>query len=113
MKKFLNFFMLLSLIAGWSSCSDNDDPVVKTDNEVDATQQTILKDYVSKVVVPTYRSLASAAAQLAEDCEDLTTQAAVNKACADWVEARFHMVVGQIHCTAASIWLRSIPIWLS
>lgn len=88
MKKFLNLFMLLSLFAGWSSCSDNDDPVVKNDNEVDATQQEILKNYVNKVVVPTYRSLADAAALLAEDCENLTSQAAVNKACADWVEAR-------------------------
>ena len=88
MKKFLNLFMLLSLFAGWSSCSDNDDPVVSTTDEVDATQQEILKNYVNKVVVPTYRSLADAAALLAEDCENLTSQAAVNKACADWVEAR-------------------------
>ncbi len=88
MKKFLNLFLLLVLCAGWSSCSDNDDPVVSAENDVDAAQQEILKSYVNAVIVPTYRSLADAAAQLAADCEDLTSQAAVNKACGDWVEAR-------------------------
>lgn len=88
MKKFVNLFMLLGLVAGWSSCSENDDPVVSATDETDAAQQEILKNYVDNVVVPTYKSLADAAAQLAEDCEKLSTQAAVDKACNDWVEAR-------------------------
>lgn len=88
MKKFMNLIMLLTLLVGWSSCSNDGDVTDPTTGEVDPIQQQILKDYVNKVVVPTYKSLADAAARLAEDCEDLSTQEAVNKACKDWIEAR-------------------------
>lgn len=88
MKKFVNLFMLLGLCASLASCSsdDNNDPV--DDNGIDATQTEILTNYINQVVVPTYKSLADAAISLAKDCEDLSTQAAVDKACNDWVEAR-------------------------
>lgn len=90
MKKFLNLFLLLGLCAGLGSCSsdDNVDPVVEEDNGVNATQTEILTNYINNVVVPTYKSLADAAILLAEDCEDLSSQSAVDKACNDWVEAR-------------------------
>ena len=88
MKKLINLFMLLGLCAGFGSCSsdDNVDPV--DDNGIDATQTEILTNYINQVAVPTYKSLADAAISLAKDCEDLSTQAAVDKACNDWVEAR-------------------------
>lgn len=89
MKKFMNFFMLLTLCTGLGSCSSDDDAERVVDNNgVDATQTEILTNYISQVVVPTYKSLADAAILLAEDCEDLASQAAVDKACNDWVEAR-------------------------
>lgn len=87
MKKFFDLCIMLALAAGLSSCSD-DDPVDNPNGEVDATQQEILTSYIDAVVVPTYRSLADAAMLLADDCEALTSQAAVDKACRDWVEAR-------------------------
>ena len=67
------------------SCDDDDN---KNDDAIDATQQAVLTNYVNSVVIPTYKSLADAAILLAEDCEDLSTQAKVDKACADWKAAR-------------------------
>lgn len=87
MKKFLNFFVLLAFIAVACGCSSDNDPVTGSD-ELDATQQEILKGYVNNVVIPTYKSLAEAAEKLADDCKNLSTQADVEKACKDWVEAR-------------------------
>ena len=54
------------------SCDDDDN---KNDDAIDATQQAVLTNYVNSVVIPTYKSLADAAILLAEDCEDLSTQA--------------------------------------
>ena len=55
------------------SCDDDDDN--GSANEVDKTQQAIISNYVNEIVIPTYRSLADHAIALAEDCEDLSTQA--------------------------------------
>lgn len=73
-----------------ASCSDNDEPL-----DDDVTQsaefkqnEAILSTYVNNVVVPTYRSLADAAILLAQDCEDLSSQAKVDKACSNWLAAR-------------------------
>ena len=68
------------------SCDDDDKN--ETKEVIDAQQQAVLTNYVGTVVVPTYRSLADAAILLAEDCADLSTQAKVDKACADWKAAR-------------------------
>ena len=68
------------------SCDDDDNNGSK--DAVDALQQAVLDNYVSNVVVPTYRSLADAAILLAEDCADLSSQDKVNKACEDWKAAR-------------------------
>lgn len=89
MKKCLNLLVLAALCMGMGSCSsdDNNDPIVN-ENGVNAQQQTILNEYITKVIVPTYKSLADAAILLAEDCENLSSQAAVDKACNDWVAAR-------------------------
>ena len=76
----------ISLSGSMTSCDDDDDN--GSADTIDRTQQTIISNYVNEIVVPTYRSLADHAIALAEDCEDLSTQAKVDKACADWVEAR-------------------------
>ena len=39
-------------------------------------------------MIPTYKSLADASILLAEDCQDLSSQAKVDKACSDWLAAR-------------------------
>lgn len=90
MKKFINCTIMMAaamaIATSLTSCSDEKDDVV--DNGVDATQQAILSNYINTVVIPTYRQLADAAIDLAEDCTDLTTQAKVDKACQDWKTAR-------------------------
>lgn len=92
MKKCFNYVMMFMTVmlssAMFTSCSENDDPVVEENNGLDITQQAIIKNYVNTVVIPTYRSLADAAVLLAEDCEDLSSQAKVDKACTDWKAAR-------------------------
>ncbi len=81
---------LLAMVLSFSltSCSDDDDNNGTETTGVDATQQAILTNYISTVVVPTYKDLADAAIALADDCENLNSQASVNKACEDWKAAR-------------------------
>ena len=81
---------LLASSAVFTACSDSDEP-----NDDDQTQtaefkqnEAILSNYVNSVVIPTYRSLADAAILLAEDCEDLSSQEKVDKACTHWIAAR-------------------------
>ena len=90
MKSFLKYALMattaICMSASMTSCSDDDDN--GTTDAVDAGQQAVITNYINEVVVPTYRSLADHAIALAADCEDLSTQAKVDKACSDWVEAR-------------------------
>ena len=92
MKKCFNYVLMFMAVmfstALITGCSENDDPAVEEDGGLDLTQQAIIKNYVNTVVIPTYKSLADAAVLLAEDCEDLTSQAKVDKACTDWKAAR-------------------------
>ncbi|MGM9811353.1 MAG: imelysin family protein [Muribaculaceae bacterium] len=94
MKQLRNYALIAFAIVASSvmlaSCSDNDEPL-----DDDATQaaefkqnEAILSTYVNSVVVPTYRSLADAAILLAQNCEDLSSQAKVDKACSNWLAAR-------------------------
>jgi len=91
MKKLFMYSMMfiaaLGMSMGFTSCSDDDDDATTT-SSIDATQQAIIKNYVNEVVIPTYKSLADAAIDLAEDCGDLSSQEKVAKACEDWKEAR-------------------------
>lgn len=90
MKKIFNYAMMfvavMAMNVSFTSCSKDDSST--DDNGIDATQQAILNNYVNKVVIPTYKSLADAAILLSNDCKDLSTQAKVNKACDDWKAAR-------------------------
>ncbi|MBP5346352.1 MAG: peptidase M75, partial [Bacteroidales bacterium] len=79
------FALLATTALSTVSCDDDDN---KNDDAIDATQQGVLTNYVNSVVIPTYKSLADAAILLAEDCADLSSQANVDKACADWKAAR-------------------------
>ena len=81
------FIAIVGMNISFASCS-SDDKDNTGDNGVDATQQVILSNYVKNVIIPTYTSLADAALDLAEDCEDLSSQVKVNKACEDWKAAR-------------------------
>lgn len=91
MKKIFKFALMavaaICVNGSMVSCSDDDDST-SDGNSVDATQKAIISDYVNNVVIPTYKSLADNAITLAKDCEDLSTQAKVDKACSDWVAAR-------------------------
>lgn len=90
MKQTIKYSFMLVAALGMSvffkSCSD-DNKTATTDG-IDAAQTAILSNYVNSVVVPTYKSLADYAIKLADDCTDLSTQAKVNQACANWIEAR-------------------------
>lgn len=82
-------FAAVALSMGFASCSDNNDgPDDPTQTKEFKTNEQILSDYVNKVVIPTYKSLADASILLAEDCQDLSSQAKVDKACSDWLAAR-------------------------
>ncbi len=96
MKKFFNyafaFMAAVALTATMASCSDDDNSTASTDttSAEEEYQTTIIETYVNNVVIPTYKSLKEYALALAEDCEDLSTQAKVDQACADWKKARLY-----------------------
>ena len=93
-KKFISYALMaiavITVSTGLVSCSDNggDEPEDPTKTKEFLDNQAILNDYVNKVVIPTYKSLADASILLAEDCADLSTQEKVDKACSDWLAAR-------------------------
>ena len=93
-KKFISYALMaiavITVSTGLVSCSDNggDEPEDPTKTKEFLANQAILNDYVNKVVIPTYKSLADASILLAEDCADLSTQEKVDKACSDWLAAR-------------------------
>ncbi|MBR0036768.1 MAG: peptidase M75 [Bacteroidales bacterium] len=90
MKKFFLYSSLFVAALGMNACftACDDDDNKESSNDYDSFQAEVLATYVDDVVIPTYKSLADAAAALAEDCEDLSSQEKVAKACDDWKEAR-------------------------
>ena len=89
---FKNALMLVTL-AGmtleFAACSDsNDDP---DPNQLDSKKTAIITQYVNGVVVPTYKSLADEANELAALCQQLRenpTQGKVQECCDKWISAR-------------------------
>ncbi len=83
--------VVLAFATALVSCSDsknNDEPDLSGNT---AEKQAILSQYVNKVVVPTYKSLADASMELADLCANLKanpSQENVQKACDKWIEAR-------------------------
>jgi predicted lipoprotein len=87
-----NALMLVTLVGmtlGFAACSDsNDDP---DPNQLDSKKTAIITQYVNGVVVPTYKSLADEANELAALCQQLRenpTQSKVQECCDKWISAR-------------------------
>jgi predicted lipoprotein len=74
---------------GFAACSDsNDDP---DPNQLDSKKTAIITQYVNGVVVPTYKSLADEANELAALCQQLRenpTQGKIQECCDKWISAR-------------------------
>ena len=89
---FKKLFMLVA-IAGmtmsFAACGDdNNEP---DPSQLDNNKTAIISQYVNGVVVPTYRSLADDANELAELCEQLRqnpSQNLVQQCCDKWISAR-------------------------
>jgi len=88
-KKALLLIALVGMTMSFAACGDNnDDP---DPYQLDNTRTAIITQYVNGVVVPTYRSLADQAINLATQCEELRnnpTQSKVNECCQTWISAR-------------------------
>ena len=89
---FKNALMLVTLAGmtlGFAACSDsNDDP---DPNQLDSKKTAIITQYVNGVVVPTYKSLADEANELAALCQQLREnpkQGKVQECCDKWISAR-------------------------
>ena len=89
---FKKAFMLIALVGmtmSFVACGDdNNEPDV---NQLDSKKTAIITQYVNGVVIPTYRSLADEANQLAVLCEELRNnpaQSKLNDCCDKWISAR-------------------------
>lgn len=89
LKKALMMIALLGITCGFAACSDDkDDP---DPNQLDNRKTAIITQYVNGVVIPTYRSLADEAVELATLCEELRqnpSQSKVDECCESWISAR-------------------------
>lgn len=89
LKKALMMIALLDITCGFAACSDDkDDP---DPNQLDTRKTAIITQYVNGVVIPTYRSLADEAVELATLCEELRqnpSQSKVDECCESWISAR-------------------------
>lgn len=89
LKKALMMIALLGISCGFAACSDDkDDP---DPNQLDTRKTAIITQYVNGVVIPTYRSLADEAVELATLCEELRqnpSQSKVDECCESWISAR-------------------------
>ena len=88
-KKSLVIAVLATMSFSFSSCNnDNDEP---DSNQIDSKKTAIITQYVNGVVVPTYKSLADEANELAALCQQLRdnpTQSKVQECCNKWISAR-------------------------
>lgn len=88
-KNALMLVTLAGMTLGVAACSDsNDDP---DPNQLDSKKTAIITQYVNGVVVPTYKSLADDANELAALCQQLRenpTQGKVQECCDKWISAR-------------------------
>ena len=89
LKKALMLILLAGMTLSFAACgNDNDEPDV---NPLDSKKTAIITQYVNAVVVPTYKSLADEANNLAALCEQLRqnpSQSKVNECCQTWINAR-------------------------
>ena len=68
--KAIMFAVALALPLGFTSCSDNDDPVVEGDVVPASELSTVATDYVNNIVNPTYADLRTNAGILKDACEN-------------------------------------------
>ena len=89
LKKALMLIVLAGMTLSFAACgNDNDEPDV---NPLDSKKTAIITQYVNAVVVPTYKSLADEANNLAALCEQLRqnpSQSKVDECCQTWIKAR-------------------------
>ena len=89
LKKALMLIVLAGMTLSFAACgNDNDEPDV---NPLDSKKTAIITQYVNAVVVPTYKSLADEANNLAALCEQLCqnpSQSKVDECCQTWIKAR-------------------------
>ncbi len=89
LKKALMMIALLGITCGFAACSDDKDN--PDSNQLDTRKTAIITQYVNGVVIPTYRSLADEAVELATLCEELRqnpSQSKVDECCESWISAR-------------------------
>lgn len=88
-KKALMLIALTGMTLGFAACGDdNNEP---DQNQLDSKKTAIITQYVNGVIVPTYRSLANEASELATLCEELRqnpSQSKVQACCDKWISAR-------------------------
>ena len=88
-KKSLMIAAVASMGLCFSACGDDND--TPDQNQLDSKKTAIITQYVNGVVVPTYKSLADEANELAALCEELRqapTQGKVQQCCDKWISAR-------------------------
>lgn len=88
-KKAVMSIALMGMTLSFAACSDDKDE--PDPNQLDNTKTAIINQYVNGVVIPTYRSLADEASELAELCDELRnnpTQGKLNECCESWISAR-------------------------
>ncbi len=88
-KKMLMLITVLGMTLSFAACSDNnDEPDI---NQLDNKKTAIITQYVNGVIIPTYKSLADEANELAVLCDQLRhnpTQDKVQECCDKWISAR-------------------------
>ncbi len=88
-KKALMLIALVGMTMSFVACGDDKDEPAP--NQLDNAKTAIITQYVNGVVIPTYKSLADEANELAELCEELRnnpTQSNVINCCESWISAR-------------------------
>lgn len=89
MKNVMMVTAAITMTACFTACDDDDKN--ESNDTLDTKQVAIIEDYVDRVVVPTYTSLAAASEELAELCQQLAanpTDEAVKAAGVKWVSSR-------------------------
>ncbi len=88
-KKSLVIAVLATMSISFTSCgNDNNEP---DPSQLDSKKTAIITQYVNGVVIPTYKSLADEANELAKLCQQLRenpTQSKVQECCNKWISAR-------------------------
>ena len=113
-KKAVMSIALMGMTLSFAACSDDKDE--PDPNQLDNTKTAIINQYVNGVVIPTYRSLADEASELAELCDELRnnpTQGKLNECCESWISARKYWELSEafLFGAAADYNINSTTFW--